>query len=168
MCCSSAHLGFVFRISRHKIFMYLANHEISHSVSKCWVAARCGTETQRVKEMPCSHVGSWGIWIVSGSFQGLRTVAGWICHRKRGARTKRPHQNAVRVQTTRHWIIFIQHLYGSVHSRCSVNDHREMNSPVAHTTTQRAGTQWGFGNICSSVSFCPQCPAPVQAQSGTR
>lgn len=40
MCCSSVHLGFIFRISRHKIFMYLANYVISHSVSKCWVVAR--------------------------------------------------------------------------------------------------------------------------------
>lgn len=69
-CCSSAHLGFVFRISRHKIFTSSANHKISHSVSRCWVVARRRMETGRVKGMPCSHVGSWGIWIVSGSFWG--------------------------------------------------------------------------------------------------
>lgn len=25
--------------------------------------------------VPCSHIGSWGIWIVSGSFRGLHHVA---------------------------------------------------------------------------------------------
>lgn len=28
-----------------------------------------------MKGMPCSHVGSWGIWIVSGSFRGRHCVA---------------------------------------------------------------------------------------------